>query len=116
MSLSGRQQAILDQIERALQAADPGLKTMFTTFGRLAEGQPVPGAEAVPRESAPRRRPWRLALICAIVVAALGVLVVGIRATSGDCPGLPSDQVIASAAVRYAGCSMCTDAWSRGGR
>jgi hypothetical protein len=116
MSLSRRQQAILDQIERALQAAEPGLKTMFTAFGRLGEGQPVPGAEAVPREPAPRGRPWRLALICAIVVAALGVLVVGIRSTSGDCPGLPSDQVIASAAVRHAGCSTSTDAWSRGGR
>jgi len=51
-----------------------------------------------------------------IVAAAVGALVVGIRSTSGDCPGLSSDQVIASAAVRYAGCSSSTDAWSRGGR
>lgn len=116
MSLSRRQQAILDQIEQALQAADPGLKAMFTAFGRWADRQPVPGADAVPARPASRRLAWRLALACAVVAAAVGVLVVGIRSTSGDCPGLSSDQVIASAAVRYAGCSSSTDAWSRGGR
>jgi hypothetical protein len=42
--------------------------------------------------------------------------VVGIRSTNGDCPGLSSDQVVATAAVRYAGCSQSTDAWSKGGR
>jgi hypothetical protein len=37
-------------------------------------------------------------------------------ATSNDCPGLSSDQVVASAAVRFAACSKATDAWSKGGR
>jgi Protein of unknown function (DUF3040) len=111
MSLSRRQQAILNQIERALQAADPGLRTRFAAFGRWAEGQAVPAATA-----ASRRPGWRVAVICAVVIAALSVLVVGIRSTSDDCPGLRSDQVIASATVRYAGCSTSTDAWSRGGR
>ena len=46
----------------------------------------------------------------------LGVLVIGIRSTSSDCPGLTSDQVVASAAVRYDGCTHSTDAWSKGGR
>jgi len=116
MSLSRRQQAILDQIEQALHTADPGLKTLFTAFGQWADGQPLLSAEAVPARSASRRLAWRLALACAVIAAAVGALVVGIRSTSGDCPGLSSDQVIASAAVRYAGCSSSTDAWSRGGR
>ncbi len=113
MSLSRRQQVILDQIERALQAADPRLRAMFAAFGRWAEAQPVRAAAA---EAVPARSAWRTVLICAMVIAALGVLVVGIRATSGDCPGLSSDQVVASAAVRYAGCSTSTDVWSRGAR
>lgn len=116
MSLSRRQQAILDQIERALQAADPGLKTRFTDFARWAEAQAGPAAEAVPRQPRPRRLARRVAVVSAVLVTALGVLVIGIRSTSGDCPGLRSDQVIASAAVRYAGCGTSTDAWSRGGR
>jgi hypothetical protein len=51
-----------------------------------------------------------------VVVCLLGVLVVGIRSTSGDCPGLSSDQVVAPAVTRFAACNQSTDAWSRGGR
>ncbi len=116
MSLSRRQQEILDQIERALQAADPRLKAMFAAFDKSARNASGAGARtaaaAVARTSAVRR----VLLIGAMLATAVGVLVVGIRATSGDCPGLPSDQVVASAAVRHAGCTDSTDAWSRGGR
>jgi hypothetical protein len=111
MNLPRRQQEILDQIERALAAADPGLKSMFAAFGRRTQGQPLPTAEAL-SASAIRRA----MLICALLAVAIGVLVIGIHATSGDCPGLSSDQVVASAAVRHAGCTSATDAWSRGGR
>ena len=51
-----------------------------------------------------------------VVVCLLAVLVVGIRSTSGDCPGLSSDQAVAPAVTRFAGCNQSTDAWSRGGR
>jgi hypothetical protein len=114
MNLPRRQQQILNQIEQALQAADPRLKSMFATFGRTGKGQeqPVPDAEVLPDR--PSRR--TLAIFTMVVVCMLGVLVVGIRSTSRDCPGLSSDQVIASAAVRYAACSHSTDAWSKGGR
>jgi Protein of unknown function (DUF3040) len=114
MSLPRRQQLILDQIEQALQAADPRLKTMFAALGRLPKAQ----AEAVPGAEVPSARPSRrtLGIFMTVVVCMLAVLVVGIRSTSRDCPGLPSDQVIASAVVRYAGCSHSTDAWNRGGR
>ena len=111
MSLPPRQQKILDQIEQALQAADPRLKAMFAAFSRSAQAQDIPAAEVISGRSA-----RRTVMICVLAISMLGVLVVGIRATSNDCPGLSSDQVVASAAVRYAGCSKSTDAWSRGGR
>ena len=116
MNLPRRQQQILDQIEQALQAADPRLKSMFATFGR--SGKPQEQEQSVPDAEVLADRPSRrtLAIFMMVVVGLLGVLVVGIRSTSSDCPGLSSDQVIASAAVRYAGCSHSTDAWSKGGR
>lgn len=111
MSLPRRQQEILDQIERTLAAADPGLRSMFAAFARHTRGQPVPPVEVLAAGTI-----RRAVLIFAMLAVAIGVLVVGIHATSGDCPGLSSDQVVASAAVRHAGCTSATDAWSRGGR
>jgi hypothetical protein len=117
MNLSRRQQKILDQIEQALQAADPHLKSMFASFGRSA-GEAGERERAVPAAGDLSGRPSRrtLTIFTIVVVCLLGVLVVGIRSTSRDCPGLSSDQVVASATVRYAGCDQNTDAWSRGGR
>jgi Protein of unknown function (DUF3040) len=116
MNLPRRQQQILDQIEQALQAADPRLKSMFAAFGRSGKAreqeQSVPDAEVL--SDRPSRR--TLTIFMMVVVCMLGVLVVGIRSTSSDCPGLSSDQVVASATARYAGCSHSTDAWSKGGR
>jgi hypothetical protein len=112
MSLPRRQQLILDQIEQALQAADPRLRSMFAAFGRSVKAQASPAIEAI--SDRPSRR--TLVIFMMVVASMVGVLVVGIRSTNSDCPGLPSDQVIASATVRYAGCTHSTDAWSRGGR
>jgi Protein of unknown function (DUF3040) len=112
MSLPRRQQRILNQIEHALQAADPGLKSMFASFARSARMQAGPAVELI--SDRPSRR--TLVIFVMVVVCLLGVLVVGIRSTSGDCPGLSSDQVVAPAVARYAGCTQSTDAWSRGGR
>jgi hypothetical protein len=118
MSLPRRQQMILNQIEQALQAADPRLKSMFAAFGRSAKAQEQQQAAAVPAAEVLSDRTSRrtLAIFMMVVVCMLGILVVGIRSTSRDCPGLSSDQLVASAAVRYAGCSHVTDAWSKGGR
>jgi hypothetical protein len=115
MSLPRRQQLILNQIEQALQAADPRLKSMFAAFGRSAK---TPEAAVVPAAEALSDRPSRrtLAIFMMVVLGLLGVLAIGIRSTSGDCPGLSSDQAVASATARYAGCSHSTDAWSKGGR
>ena len=112
MTLPRRQQRILNQIEQALQAADPKLKAMFAAFGRSVRAQGGPAIEAI--SDRPSRR--TLLIFMMIVVCLLGVLVVGIRSTNSDCPGLSSDQVVAPAAVRFAGCTQSTDAWSRGGR
>jgi 3-hydroxyacyl-CoA dehydrogenase len=111
MSLPPRQQAILDQIEQLLQAADPRLKSMFAAFHRWAPVQAMPATEVISGRSA-----RRTVLIWIMVISTLGVLVLGIRASSNDCPGLSSDQVVASAAVRYAACTKSTDVWSKGAR
>jgi hypothetical protein len=111
MSLPPRQQAILDQIEQVLQAADPGLKSMFAAFHRWAQVQAMPAAEVISRRSA-----RRTVVVWVMVLSMLGGLVLGIRASSNDCPGLSSDQVVASAAVRYAACTKSTDVWSKGAR
>ena len=112
MTLPRRQQRILNQIEQALLAADPKLKSTFAAFGRSVRAQVGPAIESV--SDRPSRR--TLVIFTMIVVGLLGALVVGIRSTSGDCPGLSSDQVVAPAVTRFAACSQGTDAWSRGGR
>jgi hypothetical protein len=112
MALPARQQAVLDQIERILQAADPQLRSMFAAFGRVAAREAMPVTEAITRRSARRRT----VMICIMVLSLLSMVTVFVVATSRACQGLPSDQVVASATVRYAACSKETDAWSKGGR
>jgi DUF3040 family protein len=111
MSLSARQQQILDQIEQALQAADPRLKSMFAAFARLPSREAVPASEVIVHRS-----PRRTVVICVMVLSLLGVLMLSILGTKDVCPRLSSDQAVVSAAVRYAACSKSTDAWSRGAR
>jgi hypothetical protein len=111
MSLPPRQQMVLDQIERILQAADPRLKSMFASFARLAARDDMPATEAISGRSA-----RRTALVSVVVLGMLGTIMFNVLSTSRDCPGLPSDQVVASAAVRYAACSHSTNAWSKGAR
>ena len=111
MSLPRRQQRILNQIEHALLTADPRLRSMFASFGRSARAA-GPAVEVI--SGRPSRR--TLAIFMMVVVGLLAVLVVGIRSTSGDCPRLSSDQAVAPAVTRFAGCTQSTDAWSRGGR
>jgi hypothetical protein len=112
MSLPPRQQAVLDQIERVLKAADPQLTSMFAAFARLAPAGTTPATEAISRRSVPRMT----VMVSVIVVSVLSLVMVFIVATSRACPGLSSDQAIASGTVRFAGCSKATDAWSKGGR
>jgi ferric-dicitrate binding protein FerR (iron transport regulator) len=112
MSLPPRQQAVLDQIERVLQAADPQLKSMFAAFARLAPAEAAPATEAITRRSARQR----MVLVSVVLLSVLSLVTVFMVATSRACPGLSSDQVTASGTVRFAACSKATDAWSKGGR
>ena len=115
MSLPDRQQMILDQIEQVLQAADPRLKSMFAIFGRLACREAMPATEAM---SAPEPKPGRpvrrIVLVSVVLISVLGAVVFNVISTGNECPGLSSDQVVASAAVRYAACTHSVDAWSKG--
>lgn len=116
MPLPARQQLILDKIEQVLQAADPRLESMFAAFRRSAPAAAMPASEVISGRP-PRRTVIRRTVIVGILlISMLSVLVVDIRATSNDCPGLSSDQAVASAAVRYAACSKSTAVWSKGGR
>jgi len=161
MSLPDRQQQILDQIEQALQSADPALRSMYAMFGRLTSPEAMPATEAMPAgeggtapaagamwkaavtgaagkpaaswvpvgvvgpiaskagvasTAAPRRRARRAVVISVIVLGMLGLMIFNVATTGSQCPGLSSDQVVASAAVRYAACNHSTDAWSKGAR
>jgi hypothetical protein len=195
MSLPDRQQQILDQIEQALQSADPTLRSMYAMFGRLTAPEAMPATEAMPGHgaaadpagtgeagarqtgaaagttggaeaaaaagvvgqaavtgaagrsggagparkpagpwvavgtvgpiaskagvastAASRRRARRALVISVIMLGLLSLMIFNVVSTSGQCPGLSSDQAVASAAVRYAACSHSTDAWSKGAR
>ena len=98
MGLPPRQQRMLDQMEQVLQSADPRLRSMFAAFARMTPREDKPATEIISGWTT-----WRS-------------LILIIQSTKGDCPGLPSDQVVASAAVRYAGCLKDTAAWNKGGR
>jgi len=112
MSLPGRQQVVLDQIERVLAAADPQLKSMFAAFARFTSHEALPETEVISRQTV---RGW-LMMISIMVVGVLSLAMLFVVANSRACPGLSSDQVVASAAVRFAGCSKATNSWSKGGR
>jgi hypothetical protein len=111
MSLPARQQRILDHIEQALHAADPGLQSMFAKWTKFAaQKAEMPGTEII----GARLRPAAM-----IAIAAAGVLIViltWLPAAGKECPGLSSDQAVSSAAVRLAACQNNTAAWSKGGR
>src|SRR3989442_1958959 len=112
MGRPARQQLVFGQSERVLQAADPRLKSMFAAFARLASAEAMPVTEAI--SARPGRR--LAVLISVMVISALSLVMVFLVATSKACPRLSSDQVVASATVRFARCSKATDSWSKGGR
>ena len=80
MILPRRQQAILDQMERALGAADPQLRSSYAAFARRARGAPFPAAEAI------ATRPVRFLVLGLVILLTLGFLAFGISDVSGGCP------------------------------
>ena len=94
MILPRRQQAALDQIERALSATDPQLRSSYAAFARRAGGAPFPAAEVI------TTRPIRFLVLGVIILLALGFLAFGISDTSGGCPSAVWHGVCAATAGR----------------
>jgi hypothetical protein len=92
MILPRRQQAILDQMDRALGAADPQLRSTYAAFARRAEGAPFPAAEVI------ATRPTRFLVLGLVILLALGFLAFGISDVSGGCPSAVWHGVCAATA------------------
>ena len=94
MILPRRQQAILDQMERALGAADSQLRSSYAAFARRAEGASFPAAEVI------ATRPVRFLVLGLVILLALGFLAFGISDVSGGCPSAVWHGVCAATAGR----------------
>jgi hypothetical protein len=92
MILPRRQQAILDQMDRALGAADPRLRSSYAAFARRAGGAPFPAAEVI------AARPVRFLVLGLVILLALGFLAFGISNESGGCPSAVWHGVCAATA------------------
>ncbi len=79
MILPRRQRAVLDQIDRALSAADPKLRSSYADFARRARGAPIPAAEAI------MGRPVRFLVLALVITLAVGFLAFGIGVLNGGC-------------------------------
>ena len=80
MILPRRQQAILDQMDRALGASDPQLGSSYAAFARRVGEAPFPAAEVI------AIRPVRFLVLGLVILLALGFLAFGISDVSGGCP------------------------------
>jgi hypothetical protein len=79
MILPRRQQAVLDQIDRALDAANPELRSSYAAFARRAQGAPFPPAEVI------AGRPARFLVLALVILLAVGFLAFGIGVLHGGC-------------------------------
>jgi hypothetical protein len=91
MILPRRQQVTLDQMDRALGAADPQLRSSYAAFARRAGGAPFPAAEVI------ATRPVRYLVLGLVLLLAVGILALGISNQSGGCPSASWHGVCASA-------------------
>jgi hypothetical protein len=91
MILPRRQQAILNQMDRALGAADPQLRSSYANFARQAGRAPFPAAEVI------ATRPVRFLVLGLVILLAVGILALGISGQSGGCPSASWHGVCASA-------------------
>jgi hypothetical protein len=82
MSRRGSEQRALTGIEQDLQAGDQRLESLFSSFARLTEQEPMPGGEQI------RRRRWRtyphlvLVIVLAVIISGIAMAVVTIPASS----------------------------------
>ena len=107
MSLPGRQQHALNQIEHQFAVAEPKLMAMFAAFTRVAAAEAMPA-----REEITRRLP-RVLLVCVMALTVAGAVLLGTLTGSPRCPrGSVSAQTAHVAA--FAGCKVTTSAGSSG--
>jgi DUF3040 family protein len=92
MSLPARQQRLLDQIDRALGTADPGLAGIFATFTRLTAGDGMPAIEVIRRRSR-RPRPPVLLMSLMAVAAVAGIVLGTLTGHAGCIPTLGNGHV-----------------------
>jgi hypothetical protein len=90
MILPRRHQTALDQMDRALGAADPELQSSYEAFARRARGAPFPAAEVI------TGRPVRFLVLALVIVIAVGFLAFGIGVLNGGC----------SSTAWHGGCTM----------
>ena len=90
MILPRRQQAVLKRMDRALDAADPELRSSYAAFARRARGAPFPAAEII------TGRPVRFVVLALVVVLAIGFLAFGMGVLNGGC----------SSTAWHGGCTM----------
>jgi hypothetical protein len=90
MILPRRQQAVLDQMDRALGADDPKLQSSYAAFARRAQGTPFPVAEVI------TGRPVRFLVLALVILLAVGFLAFGIGVLHGGC----------SSTAWHGGCTM----------
>ena len=58
MSLSARDQQVLDRIEAAIADSEPGLVCLLATFGRLTAGEELPAREQISADRPGMSRSW----------------------------------------------------------
>jgi hypothetical protein len=87
MILPRRQQAILDQMDRAIGAADPELHSSYAAFARRTGEKPFPAAEVI------AARPVRYLVLALIIAFAVGFLAFGIGSLNGGCSSTAGNSV-----------------------
>jgi hypothetical protein len=105
MSLPGRQQRVITEIDGALRASEPQLASMYAMFARLNQQEPVtaePLAGTRWRRRAPGDAIFAVVLFPVMsMMIILGVLVGGTRST-GSCPASASATGQAKSAAQSA--------------
>ena len=103
MSLPGRQQRALDEIEKSLESRDPRLTSLFAVFGRLVAQEAMPTLEELTGRLSRLLRPVLLVPMAAVIMVMS--IVLGSLAPGPRCSTLQAARGIAhgQASLRSAG-------------
>ncbi len=95
MSLTARQQRILNHMERALRARDPRLTSLFGIFTRLTSHEPMPPWEAITARVVRLARP--VVLVPVTLAVLIGVITLGVLLPPPHCSAAASRTLAATA-------------------